>query len=152
MSRSLPHVRCPECGADNNAFAANCWICQRPLVDEAELVKALPVEAPAFVAGVNTKVGNVLLLFTLIALILVGIGVSTVEPVALIFYAILVVAPCLGVGITLRQILVAKDKPTATGGLTAVLIVVSVVGLLMISFGILCFTACLQMFSPNAFH
>ncbi|TWT31487.1 hypothetical protein [Blastopirellula retiformator] len=152
MSRSLPQVRCPECGADNNAFAANCWICQRALVDEVELVAAVPVEAPKFVAGANTKVGNVLLLLTLAALVLVGVGVATIHPVALIFYAILVVVPCLGVGITLRQVLAAKDKPTATRGLSVVLVLVSVIGLVVISIGILFFMICLQMFGHQNFH
>lgn len=147
MNRSLPLVRCPECGADNNAFAAKCWICQRPLVDEADLVAASPIDAPAFAARSYGKIGNVLLIGTLLALAVVAIGVWTIEPIALIFYAILVCLPCLVVGISLRQILAAKDKPTATSALTVVLIVVSVTGLLGISIGILFFTICLQMFA-----
>ncbi|PQO44653.1 hypothetical protein [Blastopirellula marina] len=147
MSVAFPQVRCPECGADNNAFAAKCWICQRPLVDEAELVETLPIEAPAFVSGNYAKIGNVLLIVTLLALAVVAVGVWTVEPVALIFYAVLVCFPCLAVGITLRQILAAKDKPTSTSALTVVLIVVSATGLLAIAIGILFFTICLQMFN-----
>lgn len=150
MTRHLPQTRCSECGAENNAFAAKCWICQRPLVDEAELVQAITDKPPRFTAGIHTKQGNVLLLLTFFALLVVGVGIATINPVLLIFYGILVCLPGLAVGISLRQILAAKDKPTTTSGLTFLLVLVSVGGLLVISVGIMCFTLCYLMIEgPN---
>ncbi|EAQ81429.1 hypothetical protein DSM3645_23596 [Blastopirellula marina DSM 3645] len=141
----MPQIRCPECGADNNAFAAKCWICQRPLVEEAELVSVIRDEPPSFVPGVNTKVANALTFWTLAAMVIVGCGVSLIHPVLVIFYIILVCVPCLAVGLSLRGILKARDKPTATSGLTGLLIFVSVGGLLAISVGILFFMLCVSM-------
>ncbi|UUO08749.1 hypothetical protein M4951_10645 [Blastopirellula sp. J2-11] len=143
--RALPQVCCPECGADNNAFAAKCWICQRPLVDEAELVSPIRDERPPFVAGVNTKVANTITAWTLLAMVIVGFGVSLIHPILVFFYIILVCVPCLAVGLSLRGILKARDKPTATSGLTGLLIFVSVGGLMAISVGILFFMLCLSM-------
>lgn len=76
-TQSVSTIRCPDCGAENNAFVDKCWICGHPFGAEEELVPASLVEdgrRPKY--GPGTTVAYVAAILLIIATVFVGIGLA----------------------------------------------------------------------------
>lgn len=102
MTRSdLPHINCPECGAENNTFANVCWICRRPLYEGDELVEAEMVSPSG--APRQDRMGRIIgvwaFLFLAMGAFLVGVGVYIDEPGLMLPYLIVVTPLCIGIGV-----------------------------------------------------
>lgn len=106
MTRSdLPHINCPECGAENNSFANVCWICRRPLYEGDELVEAemvSPIGSPR-----QDRVGRIFGIWAFIFLglgaMIVGLGIYVDEPGILLPYLILVTPLSIGIGVLILK-------------------------------------------------
>lgn len=106
MTRSdLPHINCPECGAENNSFANVCWICRRPLYEGDELVEAemvAPIGSPR-----QDRVGRIFGIWAFIFLglgaMIVGLGIYVDEPGILLPYLILVTPLSIGIGVLILK-------------------------------------------------
>ncbi|WDI42445.1 hypothetical protein [Bremerella sp. P1] len=106
MTRTdLPHINCPECGAENNTFANACWICRRPLYEGDELIEAeivSPIDRPR-----QDRVGRIFGIWAFIFLglgaMVVGLGVYAEEPGVLLPYLIVVAPLCIGVGVMILK-------------------------------------------------
>ncbi len=106
MTRSdLPHVSCPECGAENNTFANACWICRRPLYGDDELVEAELV-APIGRSR-QDRMGRIIgvwaFIFLVFGAMVIGLGIYVDEPGILFPYLILVTPLCIGVGVLMLK-------------------------------------------------
>lgn len=102
MTRSdLPHINCPECGAENNTFANVCWICRRPLYEGDELVEA--EEVSSVDRPRQDRVGRIFGIWAFIFLafgaVVVGMGVYVDEPGLMLPYLIVVAPLCIGIGV-----------------------------------------------------
>jgi len=106
MTRSdLPHVTCPECGAENNTFANACWICRRPLYEGDELVEAeivSPVGLPR-----QHRTGRIFgiwaFIFLTLGMMIVGLGVYAEEPGLLVPFLIVVAPLSIGAGVLMMK-------------------------------------------------
>jgi len=106
MTRSdLPHINCPECGAENNPFANVCWICRRPLYEGDELVEAeliAPDDRPR-----QDRVGRIFgiwaFIFLIMGAIVVALGIYVEEPGALLPYFIVVSPLSVGIGVLILK-------------------------------------------------
>ncbi|MFN3151757.1 hypothetical protein [Bremerella sp.] len=106
MTRSdLPHINCPECGAENNSFANVCWICRRPLYEGDELVEAemvSPIGSPR-----QDRVGRIFgiwaFIFLGLGVMIVGLGIYVDEPGILLPYLILVTPLSIGIGVLILK-------------------------------------------------
>lgn len=106
MTRSdLPHVNCPECGAENNTFANVCWICRRPLYEGDELVEAEQVASIG--RPRQDRMGRVIgiwaFIFLAVGALIVALGIYVDEPGILFPYLILVTPLCIGVGVLMLK-------------------------------------------------
>ncbi|MBA2114937.1 hypothetical protein [Bremerella alba] len=106
MTRSdLPHVLCPECGAENNSFANACWICRRPLYEGDEMVDAelvMPVATPRQ-GYLGSLFGIWAFIFLALGAVIVGLGIYVDEPGILLPYLIVVMPLSIGVGVLLLK-------------------------------------------------
>ena len=101
-----PQSVCPECGALQMQPASKCWLCFAPLAQEQPVVTAEfadtplpppppPAQPPAYMRFTEPFFA-ICTLGSLLLLALVGIGIATDEPGALIGYLILVLPPLIG--------------------------------------------------------
>lgn len=106
MTRSdLPHIKCPECGAENNTFANVCWICRRPLYDGDELVEAelITTNGPPHQDRMGRIIGIWAFIFLALGAMIVGLGIYVDEPGILLPYLIVVAPLCIGVGVLMLK-------------------------------------------------
>jgi len=70
---------CPKCGAENNPFASECWICQQPIgPDEpvwGELIEAEAIEPQRRIAE---TLGLIAFCLVIVTLAVVGLGLATI--------------------------------------------------------------------------
>ncbi|MHC2066793.1 hypothetical protein ACYFX5_04930 [Bremerella sp. T1] len=154
MTRSdLPHVLCPECGAENNTFANVCWICRRPLYDGEDIIEAeaaVPQSKPS-----QDRLGRIFGIWSFIilafAVVLVGMGVYVEQPGALLLYMIVVAPLSIGVGVlifkgnqsshpVLRGITMSLSAVIVTAGTMVMLAIAGVIALIVF---------CLMMFAAS---
>ncbi|TWT31486.1 hypothetical protein [Blastopirellula retiformator] len=120
--RSIPLVACPQCGAENYAFAPRCWICQSEMETE-ELVAAEKVgQTPAFAQTRATFSANLPVLILLPTLGLVGYGVARVHLGLLLPYLLVVSLPMLGIALMIRGGIRNNRRTASVGGSIAVTI------------------------------
>lgn len=93
---------CPDCGAENNPFADACWLCQRDLARESEIVEAELVTTHARNPLVE-RIFAVLTGLVAIVVVLVGIGVASEEPWLVLVYGILITPPLVGTFVRLKR-------------------------------------------------
>lgn len=106
MTRSdLPHITCPECGAENNTFANVCWICRRSLYEGDELVESELVSQVG--ASRQDRMGRIFgiwaFIFLALGAVVVGLGVYVDEPGVLLPYLIVVTPLSIGVGVLILK-------------------------------------------------
>lgn len=111
MNQPHDSVRiCPECGADNLAFATSCWMCYRDIRNETPIIEAVAVDSspkaavaqrPSYAPG--EWFFRIATFLVLVLLVLVGIGLATEEVGLVIVYALLVTPPLLGALFRIRR-------------------------------------------------
>ena len=103
MRSDLPHVTCPECGAENNTFANACWICRHPLYETEELVVGEIVEPTSPSAQKHGCLPSIALVLLILAALVVGFGVLADTKGGVISFAIFVVPLIVGCGVVIYR-------------------------------------------------
>ncbi|MCC9604669.1 hypothetical protein LOC68_26875 [Blastopirellula sp. JC732] len=113
---SVKLIQCPECGAENQAFAANCWICQRPLAEEEMIEAKLAPAPPKYVDTTSSIFAYLLLVLSSLAIILMGVGVYYVNPVWALYYVLLFGVPLMAAGVGIFYALLSNDENIRKAG------------------------------------
>ncbi|MCC9604670.1 hypothetical protein LOC68_26870 [Blastopirellula sp. JC732] len=128
--RTLPVVACPECGAENYAFAPRCWICQCKF-DPNDLIQGeKTVESPAFARPHSPLAANLPVLILLPALIVIGYGVAWLNPYLFIPYLLLISLPMLGISFLIRSSWTQPGRKPLLGGSIAVSVILFLMAIL----------------------
>ena len=132
---------CVECGAENWAYAADCWLCKRDLSDVEAVVNA-EIVAPPVSTSANTFFAVVTGILGIV-LVLIGIGLYLEEPGAAIGYMILVIPPLIAT--IVRTMAKQGERPVGWGERLATFLISSVVffGILVM----LCIAAVVAFFA-----
>ncbi|GAA4422309.1 hypothetical protein [Bremerella cremea] len=152
MRSDLPHVTCPECGAENNSFANNCWICRHPLHQNDELIERELLAPPPMPATRRPWVPNLALALLIVATCLVALGVSSDSAGALITFAIFVLPIAVACGVVIYQGSQSENKAfrTISEIFSTLIVTVGAMILLGIAGIIALFAFCLMLFTGLA--
>jgi len=84
-------VVCPECHTENNAFAANCWICNHPFDSGDDLVSSELVSTGIRIKGPSWRLACIAVTLVVGAASLIGLGVAAEDGAwALLTYGVFV--------------------------------------------------------------
>ena len=143
--------RCPECDANNDAVAAHCWLCGRPLTakDEVILAELVPARAEK---GLELLLAVLTIAAAALSLLLI-VGAAQIEP-AIAMYAAIGVGPAFLATAIRAAGRRALGKPftwqnTLVTFFVSITVVLSIFGLLVTAFAILLFIVCLRAFSHS---
>lgn len=118
--REISWMTCPACGARNNRFAKECWICHssldHPLDEQMQCNESATCRKPEFAEGLGAIFGNLLLGLLLLALVLVGIGVFRINSTWFVYYVVFITLPLLAAAVGLRHALHSKNQDIRRAG------------------------------------
>ncbi|MGY8768919.1 MAG: hypothetical protein ACKVH8_10905 [Pirellulales bacterium] len=117
IEENTPNINCLECGAENNAFSSNCWLCYTIIIKAAESVEPdeeVQVEPPAFARKLNQDVSRFAFFMLSLGLAVVGVGIGLLNPGMLIPFVLFVCAPMIAIGVAVRRGMTSTNFTAAT--------------------------------------
>ncbi|EAQ81430.1 hypothetical protein [Blastopirellula marina] len=151
-SRTTFRMKCPDCGAENDATTVNCWICQHRLEEQIELPTTPPIEPPAFFEKLSRPESKPIWILAAVGIIVVGGGIAITDLSKLPQFVVVVLSPCLYWWRRERTPVQERKNLAPQKSLLSALGMILVCGLVMISIGIAFLAMCMVAMGRTTWH
>ncbi|UUO08750.1 hypothetical protein M4951_10650 [Blastopirellula sp. J2-11] len=145
-------MKCPDCGAENDASAVNCWICLHPLDGRAKVPTPPPIDTPAYIEKLFQPESRSILILAVVGIIVVAIGIALTDLSKLPQFVVVVVSPCIYWLMRERTPAHERKNVTPKKSLLAALGMILVCGLVVMSIGIAFLVMCMVAMGHTTWH